>query len=123
MDCTANRACIVDQELHLGLRQSRYDRETPTRARRGRPRADGVGEATVIWIDRFVPQIPRAVRAWVGGDSAGAATTPIRAAAHGEPSVHAFSGRYVCVRLARLRVHHLGLLDAVEPELAVVAGL
>jgi hypothetical protein len=38
-----------------------------------------------------VPQIPRAVRAWFGGDSAGAAPTPIRAAAHGEPSVFAFS--------------------------------
>src|SRR5215470_7824011 len=30
------------------------------------------------------PHIPRAVRAGAGGDSAGAATTPIRAAAHGE---------------------------------------
>src|ERR1041385_5975334 len=55
---------------------------------------DGVGVATVITIGIRCPQIPRAARACAGGDSAGAATTPIRAAAHGEPSVHAFSGRY-----------------------------
>jgi len=29
-----------------------------------------------------------------GGYSAGAATMPIRVAAHGAPSVHAFSARY-----------------------------
>jgi hypothetical protein len=50
-----------------------------------------VGVATVIRIGRSLPHIPRALRASAGGDSAGAATTPIRAAAHGESRVCAFS--------------------------------
>ena len=58
---------------------SRRDRETTTRARRGRPRA-GWGRG--------------AVRAGTGGDPAGAATTPLRAAAHGESHGSAFSWRH-----------------------------
>src|SRR4051812_49548216 len=50
------------------------------------------------------PPIPRAARAGVGGDSAGAAPTPIRAAAHGEPSVRAFSRRCAPQRLRREQV-------------------
>jgi hypothetical protein len=70
-------------------------------ARRGRPRADGVGVATVIWIGRSLPpHIPRAFRAGTGGDSAGAAPTPIRAAAHGEPRVRVL----LCALLPRGRV-------------------
>jgi hypothetical protein len=37
-----------DAQLPIHLRRSRHDRETPSRGRRGRPRADGVGAATVI---------------------------------------------------------------------------
>jgi hypothetical protein len=38
------------------------------------------------------PASKRGVRACVGGDSAGAATMPIRVAAHGTPSVHGSPG-------------------------------
>src|ERR1044071_2366277 len=54
-------------------------------ARRGRPRADGVVAASVTIAVGPRPHVPRTVRACAGGDSARAATTPIRVAAHGEP--------------------------------------
>ena len=53
------------------------------------------------------PHVPRTVRACLGGDSAGAATTPIRAAAHGESRVSAFFSaltRSSPRRVARVRV-------------------
>src|SRR5262245_54089286 len=59
----------------------RRDRETSTRTRRGRPRADG----------------------GVGGYSAGAAPTPSRVAAHGESRVGGLPGRSPIAGAARAR--------------------
>jgi len=60
-------------------------------AGRGRPRADGVGAASVTIAVGPRPHVPRTVRACAGGSSARAATTRIRAAAHGASRVFALS--------------------------------
>jgi hypothetical protein len=84
---TSTEASVSDAEPPEG-------RSRDVRAgRRGRPRADGVGVATVTRIGRSLsPHIPRGVRACRGGHSAGAPPTPIRAAAHGDLRVHALLG-------------------------------
>ena len=54
----------------------------------------GSGAATVITIGGPCPHIPRAARAGAGGCSAGAAPTPIRAAAPGELACRRSPGCY-----------------------------